>query len=105
MRARARAVVDTFDPESVAATTRFIASGAYPFATAADLAALVAPTLLVPGSDPQHPTEIADVYRRHLARCTVREVDAPDAEAQQAYGDAIAAFLDRELTAAGTSWQ
>lgn len=98
IRARARAVIDTFDPASVAATTRFMASGAHPFAAAADLAAIAAPALLVPGTDPQHPTEVSDVYRRHLPRCTVREVDASEPQVQDGYRDAIAAFLDRELT-------
>lgn len=82
------AVVAGYDPASVAATTRLLASGAQPFATAADLAAISAPTLLVPGADPYHPAEVSDRYRRHLRRCTVREVDAAD------YAAAIAEFLD-----------
>jgi pimeloyl-ACP methyl ester carboxylesterase len=73
VRARARRVAATYDPASVAATTRFMASGVQPFDTAADLAAITAPTLLVPGTDPYHPPEIADLYRRHLRICTVRD--------------------------------
>ncbi|HEX7840909.1 MAG TPA: alpha/beta hydrolase [Kofleriaceae bacterium] len=90
VRARARAVVAGYDPASVAATTRFLASGAQPFATAADLAAISAPTLLVPGTDPYHPPGVSDRYRRHLPRCTVREVDPPG------YAAAIAEFLDQQ---------
>ena len=88
LRERARATVDTYDPASVAATTRFLDSGAQPFATAADLAAIAVPALLVPGTDPTHPPEVSELYRRHLPRCTVRPGD--DASA-------IADFIDREL--------
>jgi 3-oxoadipate enol-lactonase len=92
LRERARAMVDGFDPASVAATTRFMASGAQPFASAAELASISAPTLLVPGTDPYHPPEVADLYRRHLRRCTVRAVgDGAD------YAAAIADFMYREL--------
>lgn len=77
VRERARAVVATYDPASVATTTAFMASGAQPFARGDELAAITAPALLVPGIDPQHPREVADVFRRHLARCVVREVSAP----------------------------
>lgn len=84
---RARAMVDSFDPASVAATTAFMASGAQPFATGAELAAITVPTLLVPGTDPTHPPEVAAVFVRHLPRCTVTE----SAE----HASAIADFIDR----------
>jgi pimeloyl-ACP methyl ester carboxylesterase len=90
IRERARAVAATYDPASVAATTRFFASGAQPFATAAELAAIAAPTLLVPGIDPYHPAEVAERYRRHLTRCTVREADAAD------FAAAIAGFIEQQ---------
>jgi pimeloyl-ACP methyl ester carboxylesterase len=90
VRERARAAVAGYDPASVAATTRFLASGAQPFATAADLAAISAPTLLVPGADPYHPAEVADRYRRHLPCCTVREI------APAGYAAVIAEFLDHQ---------
>ncbi len=77
VRERARSVVATYDPASVATTTTFMDSGAQPFACGAELAAIAAPTLLVPGVDPYHPSEIADVFRRHIAGCVVREADAP----------------------------
>jgi pimeloyl-ACP methyl ester carboxylesterase len=91
IRDRARAIADTFDPASVAATTRFMASGAQPFATAAELASIEAPTLLVPGTDPYHPPEVSEVYRRHLRRCTVRAAEPDELAA------AIADFLDRDV--------
>lgn len=75
IRERARALVRTYDPASVATSTRFMASGAQPFERAGDLAAIAAPALLAPGLDPTHPPEVADVFRRHLPRVTVRDVD------------------------------
>jgi pimeloyl-ACP methyl ester carboxylesterase len=88
IRDRARRVVLGYDAASVAATTRFMASGAQPFATAADLSAITAPTLLVPGTDPTHPPEVAAIYHRYLPDCTMREVEA------MSYADAIADFVD-----------
>lgn len=87
IRERARGVVASFDPASVATTTAFMASAAQPFARGTDLAAIAAPTLLVPGTDPTHPRDVADVFRRHLRRCTVREVELPG------YAHAIAEFV------------
>jgi pimeloyl-ACP methyl ester carboxylesterase len=73
MQERARRVFATYDPASVAASTRFMASGAQPFARGEDLAAIACPALLVPGWDATHPREVADVFARHLPRCTVAE--------------------------------
>jgi pimeloyl-ACP methyl ester carboxylesterase len=73
MRERATHVVRGYDPASVATTTAFMASGAQPFARGEDLLAIQAPALLVPGVDPYHPREVADVFRAHLRRCEVRE--------------------------------
>jgi pimeloyl-ACP methyl ester carboxylesterase len=91
VRARARAVIAGYDPRSVATTTGFLASGEQPFASAADLARVDVPTLLVPGTDPYHPPEVSNLYARHLPRCTRREVTG------DAIAGAIAEFLDREL--------
>jgi pimeloyl-ACP methyl ester carboxylesterase len=76
LRERARDVFATYDPASVAATTKLMASGAQPFARGEDLAAITAPVLLIPGVDATHPAEVANVYRTHLHDCTVR--DTPD---------------------------
>jgi pimeloyl-ACP methyl ester carboxylesterase len=78
IRQRACALSATYDPGSVAASTRFMASAAQPFTTGAELASITAPVLLVPGEDPTHPLEVAEVYRRHLPRCTVRSVGPKD---------------------------
>ncbi|MBC8070226.1 MAG: hypothetical protein IAG13_17980, partial [Deltaproteobacteria bacterium] len=91
IRERACALSATYDPGSVAASTRFMASGAQPFADGAELAAITAPVLLVPGTDPTHPFEVAEVYRRHLPRCAVRSVGPAD------YAAEIAAMIEREL--------
>lgn len=87
IRARARATVATYDPASVAASTHFMASGEQPFDEPSELAAITAPTLLVPGIDPTHPREVADLYARHLPCCTVRDVDPPR------FASAIAEFI------------
>jgi len=74
LRERARALVATYDPASVAALARFMASGVQPFAQR-ELAAIAAPVVVVPGVDAQHPAEIAAIYARHIARCTVVATD------------------------------
>jgi 3-oxoadipate enol-lactonase len=71
IRERAHAIVARYDAGSVAAITRFMASGAQPFERGDELAAVDVPALVVPGTDPTHPDEVADVFRRHLPRCTV----------------------------------
>ncbi|MGO8997392.1 MAG: alpha/beta fold hydrolase [Polyangiaceae bacterium] len=74
-RARAQAIVPSFDPASIAASTRFMASGAQPFARGEELAAIGVPVLVVPGVDAQHPAELAEVFRRNVRRCAVREIE------------------------------
>jgi hypothetical protein len=87
LRDRARALFATYDPASVACSTRFLASGAQPFARADDLAAIAAPALIVPGTDATHPPEVAAVFRR-IPRHTWRE--APP----ERYAEVLADFLD-----------
>jgi 3-oxoadipate enol-lactonase len=92
VRERVHAMIAGFDPGSVAATTRFLASGEQPFARGADLAAITAPALLVPGLDAYHPPEVTDVFRRHLPRCTERAIASPwDPELAVILGDFAAA--------------
>ncbi|HEX6273140.1 MAG TPA: alpha/beta fold hydrolase [Polyangiaceae bacterium] len=55
-----------FDAASVHATTRFLASSTQPLSSARDLASIEASVALLPGTDPQHPPEIAELYGRHL---------------------------------------
>lgn len=85
IRERARTVVLSLDPLSVAALSRFMSSGAQPFRTAADLAAITCPTLLIAGVDPQHPAALADLLAAHLPRATISSASDHPA--------AIAAFL------------
>lgn len=86
LRTAARPIVDAYDPASVAATTAFMAYGPQPFARVEDLSAIACPTLVLPGTDETHPTELATLYARHLRRCTVGAPDDPPA--------AIAAFVE-----------
>jgi 3-oxoadipate enol-lactonase len=59
VKVRARAMLASFDAASVAATTRFLVSGAQPFEDAAALGAVRCPALVVAGDDPTHPAEVA----------------------------------------------
>lgn len=94
MRERALAMLEGFDPASVAATSHFIASGAQPFTSAADLRSLEAPTLLVRGDDPMHPSEVSDLYAASIPDCTAVPASTTDIAA------AVGAFCDRCLSAA-----
>ncbi|MCA1581647.1 MAG: alpha/beta hydrolase [Acidobacteria bacterium] len=97
MREKAVAMMEEFDPESVAATSRFIASGAQPFASPADLRSLRVPTLLVRGDDPLHPAEVSDLYEASLRDCTVVPASTTDVAA------AVGAFCDRLLVNGGAT--
>ncbi len=89
IRERARRVVATFDPASIAATTAFMASLEQPFARGAELAAITVPALVIPGIDPTHPREVAHVYRDHLPHGELHDADPT------AYAHVIEAFLAR----------
>jgi pimeloyl-ACP methyl ester carboxylesterase len=78
IRSRAIEMTVSFDPASVAATTRFLASGAQPIESVQELASIDAPVLLVPGTDAEHPPEVADLYARHLRRAVVIDAASPD---------------------------
>lgn len=73
IREVALAMARRFDPASVAATTRFLASGALPFEHLDELAALSMPAVVVPGTDPEHPAEVAELYARTLPRAVLAE--------------------------------
>lgn len=72
---QAWAMARSFDPASVAETTRFIAEGSQPFGTVADLARIEAPTFMVPGADPLHPPEISQMYAEHLPSVEVGQAE------------------------------
>jgi len=88
-REKALAMLAELDPASVVATSHFLASGAQPFASPADLASIGAPTLLVPGADTLHPAEVSDLHAAHLPDCTVVPPASGDLSA------AIGTFCDR----------
>jgi pimeloyl-ACP methyl ester carboxylesterase len=75
VRERALRMVDGFDAASVAATTRFLASGAQPFDAFEELRAIDVPTLLVPGADELHPASVSEAHAASLPRCTVAAND------------------------------
>lgn len=89
VREKALAMREGFDAASVVATSRFVASGAQPFTSAADLRSLAVPTLLVRGDDALHPPEVSDLYADHIPDCTVAPASTADVAA------AIGAFCDR----------
>jgi pimeloyl-ACP methyl ester carboxylesterase len=68
-----------FDAASVAATTRFLALSEQPMRSVHELESIDVPVMLLPGIDPQHPAEIAALYRQHLKHPVVVEQTAPDA--------------------------
>jgi pimeloyl-ACP methyl ester carboxylesterase len=89
MREKALAMIETFDAASVVATSRFLVSGAQPFASAADLSSLRMPALLVRGDDPLHPADVSDLYAASLRDCTVLPASTVDVAAE------IGLFVDR----------
>jgi 3-oxoadipate enol-lactonase len=76
VREKALAMLDGFDAASVVATSRFIASGAQPFATEDDLRSISLPTLLVRGEDLLHPPEVSDLYAANIPGCAVAPATA-----------------------------
>ncbi|HEX7667248.1 MAG TPA: alpha/beta fold hydrolase, partial [Polyangiaceae bacterium] len=76
LRERATAMARAFDPASVATTTRFLATFVQPFDTIASLAAIALPTLIVPGTDPEHPREVAAAYAGALSDAITAEITA-----------------------------
>lgn len=79
MEAYFDAMIGSLDLASFVATYRFMASGAQPFASDADLQAIAVPTLLVPGNSPMDPAEVSELYAAKIPRCaTVELSDAVD---------------------------
>lgn len=94
IRAVALAMASRFDPASVAATARFLASGVQPFADVAELAAMSTPVLVIPGTDREHPAEIAELYARTIPGAALAGPDADPA-------GAISAFVRERVGAGG----
>ena len=76
IRERALAMVASFDLASVAAFMRLLASGQQPFASLLELRRVEVPTLVVPGTDPQHPAEVASLYAANIPKCRVGDAAA-----------------------------
>lgn len=68
-----------FDAASVAATTRLLA-GVQPFTRLAELAALSLPVLVIPGTDPEHPAEVAALYARTIGCAVLADAAANPAQ-------------------------
>lgn len=82
IREKALAMLDGFDAASVVTTSRFIASGAQPFTSAADLKSLSMPTLLIRGDDALHPPEISDLYAENIPNCSIAPASTLDVAAE-----------------------
>ncbi len=78
IREKALAMLETFDPASLAATSRFLAAGTQPFATASELRSISVPALLIRGDDPVHPPGVSELYARVLERAEVFPASTPD---------------------------
>ncbi len=89
VREKALAMLDSFDPASVAATSRFLASGSQPFTTTEELRSIAVPSLLVRGDDIMHPPAVSALYAGALAAVTVVPAATADVSA------AIAEFCER----------
>jgi pimeloyl-ACP methyl ester carboxylesterase len=76
IRELATSMARRFDPASVAATTRFLASGVQPFDRIEELAGLTMKTVVVPGTDPEHPREVAELYASTMPRCRLGHPDS-----------------------------
>jgi pimeloyl-ACP methyl ester carboxylesterase len=66
-----------FDPASVVATSRLLASGAQPFRSMTQLRRLTMPALIVRGADAVHPSQVSAGYIEALPDC--RAIAADDA--------------------------
>jgi 3-oxoadipate enol-lactonase len=66
IREQAMAMTREYDPASVVAMSRFLASGVQPFADLAQLSQIRTRTLVVKGDDPMHPGSVADGYLSRL---------------------------------------
>lgn len=89
VREKALAMVEEFDPASVVTTSRFIASGAQPFQSVAELRSLSMPVLLIRGDDALHPAEISELYAANIPNGSVVPASITDVAAE------IGAFCDR----------
>jgi 3-oxoadipate enol-lactonase len=93
MREKALAMIEGFDAASVEATSHFLASGAQPFTSPAELQSLQIPTLLSMGDDPIHPAEISELNAANLPNCTIIPASTND------LASAINTFYEQNIRA------
>lgn len=67
-----------FDAASVAATARFLASDSQPIENVRQLTSMDVPVMIVPGTDAEHPSEVAALYAEHLRYPTIVDPASPD---------------------------
>ena len=77
VRDRAIEMLKSFDAASVATTTRLLASGKQPFDSATELSKLTVPALIIPGTDPEHPVEVAELYKQHIEHAQLADPTNP----------------------------
>lgn len=78
VRERAIEMLRSFDRASVATTTRLLASGAQPFDSARELAAIDVPALIIAGTDPEHPQDVAELYAQHMKQAQLADPASPN---------------------------
>ncbi len=90
-------MIGSLDLPSFIATNQFMASGAQPFTSVAELESIAVPTLLVPGTDLMHPVEVSDLYAARIPQCiTVKLSQTADYESRNAAtAAAIGNFCER----------
>ena len=78
VRTRATEMLRSFDAASVATTTRLLASGQQPFDATTNLTTIQAPALIIPGTDPEHHTDVAQLYSQHLQQAQLEDPTNPN---------------------------
>jgi hypothetical protein len=78
IRSAAIEMMLSFDAASVVATTRFLASNSQPIESVRQLASIDAPVTIVPGSDPEHPSEVATLYAENIRDSSTVDLSSPD---------------------------
>jgi len=84
-------MIGSLDLASFIATNQFMASGAQPFRSVADLESIDVPALLAPGGDRMHPPEISDLYAARIRRCAT--IDLSEKTDDDSRNAAIAAAV------------
>lgn len=96
IRGIARAMARSFDLDAIVRHTALLASELQPFDDEGELAAITAPTLLVPGADHDHPAAVSAAYIRNLPNCVTLTPDG------RGFADAVVALVDRSGVEAPT---